>query len=332
MSRIRSHAPVRGLVVVVMGAAALGACATPQPKFAAKHPVAGPTPGQLPNGAGGRYKVGSPYEVAGVWYVPKEEPNYDEEGLATWYGGAHHLKRTANGEVFDRFALSGAHTTLPLPSIVEVTNLGNGRTLQVRVNDRGPFKNGAIIDLSQAAAQQLGFERDGTARVRVRYVGPAPLGAPDAGLRHAAYAPSPTPPAEQLPAAPIPYAGLNPAPAEVAVASQPLAPIPAAAPSAPAVAEASPSASIAAAAPVAVGAAAYRVQAGAFADQANAQRVLGQLGGDLSATIEPVTRADGVTLYRVMVEGAADEGQAWALRDRVAAYGFTEARVVRPGA
>ncbi|HEY9233923.1 MAG TPA: septal ring lytic transglycosylase RlpA family protein, partial [Phenylobacterium sp.] len=186
MSRIRSRAPVRGVLVVLMGAGSLAACATPQPKFASKYPATGPTPGQMPNGAGGRYKVGAPYEVAGVWYVPKEEPNYDQEGTATWYGSEHHLKSTANGEVFDRYALSAAHTTLPLPSIVEVTNLDNGRSLQVRVNDRGPFKNGAIIDLSQEAARQLGFEQQGQARVRVRYVGPATLGAPDAGLRHAA--------------------------------------------------------------------------------------------------------------------------------------------------
>lgn len=324
MSRIRSRAPVRGVLVVLVGTGALAACATPQPKFASKHPVTGPTPGQLPNGAGGRYKVGSPYEVAGVWYVPKEEPNYDQEGLATWYGPGHHLKATANGEVFDRYALSGAHTTLPLPSIVEVTNLDNGRTLQVRVNDRGPFKNGAIIDLSQEAARQLGFEQQGQARVRVRYVGPGALGAPDAGLRHAAYAPTPAP-SEQLPAAPMPYAGLNPGPAEVAVASQPLAPI------TPASSTPLPPLAPAASTPAPVSGGAYRVQAGAFADQANAQRVVSQLAG-MSATVEPFTRADGMTLYRVMVAGAADEGEAWALRDRVASYGFGEARVVRPGA
>lgn len=318
MSRICLRAPVRGVVVVLMGSAALAACATPQPKFAAKHPVAGPTPGQLPNGAGGRYKVGAPYEVGGVWYAPKEEPNYDQEGVATWYGAEHHLQKTANGEVFDRYALSGAHTTLPLPSIVEVTNLENGRSVQVRVNDRGPFSGGALIDLSQAAAQQLGFEQQGRARVRVRYVGPAPLGAPDAGLRYANYQPSPAN-TDQLPAAPIPYTGLSTtAPAEVAVGSQPLAPI-AAAPA--------PSVST----PVAAPAGGYRVQAGAFADPANADKVVVQLGASINAKVEPFTRADGVTLYRVMVQGAPDEAAAWALRDQVASLGFAEARVVRPG-
>ncbi len=318
MARIRPYAPVRGVVVVLMGTAALAACATPQPRYAAKHPTAGPTPGQLPNGAGGRYKVGSPYEVGGVWYVPKEEPGYDQEGTATWYGQSHHLKTTANGEVFDRYTLSGAHTTLPLPSIVEVTNLENNRTVQVRVNDRGPFKGGALIDVSQEAARQLGFEQQGTARVRVRYVGPAPLGAPDAGLRHAAYTPTPTP-AAQPPAAPTAYAGLNPGPVETPVAAQPLAPL---APAAPAPAPV----------PTASAGLIYRVQAGAFSDPANAQRVVSQLGSAVVARIEPFQRGDGMTLYRVMVDGTADEAEAFDLRDRVAAYGFTEARVVRPGA
>ncbi len=313
MTRIRFGAPARSLVVVLMGTAALAACATPQPRYAAKHPVAGPTPGQLPNGAGGRYKVGAPYEIGGVWYAPKEEPGYDQEGKATWYGATHHLKTTANGEVFDRYALSGAHTTLPLPSIVEVTNLENNRTVQIRVNDRGPFKGDALIDVSQEAARQLGFEQQGQARVRVRYVGPAPLGAPDAGLRYSAYTPAPTP-SEQLPAGPTPYAGLQPAPVETPVASQPLAPL------APA------------AVPAATAGAVYRVQAGAFSDQANAQRVVSQLGSAVVARVEPFQRADGMTLYRVMVDGTADEGEAWALRDRVASYGFGEARVVRPGA
>ena len=320
MARIRSRTPVRSVAVVLMGTAALAACATPQPRYAAKHPTAGPTPGQLPNGAGGRYKVGSPYEVGGVWYVPKEEPGYDQEGTATWYGQSHHLKTTANGEVFDRYALSGAHTTLPLPSIVEVTNLENNRTVQVRVNDRGPFKGGAVIDVSQEAARQLGFEQQGTARVRVRYVGPAPLGALDAGLRHSAYTPAPAP--SQLPPAPTPYAGLNPGPVETPVASQPLAPL----------APLAPVASVPVQPPPASGGLIYRVQAGAFSDPANAQRVVSQLGSAVVARVEPFQRADGMTLYRVMVDGTADEGEAFDLRDRVAAYGFTEARVVRPGA
>ena len=318
MIRNRSRARAQSLALVLIGSAALAACATPQPKFAAKHPVTGPTPGQMPTGAGGKYKVGSPYQVAGVWYSPKEEPGYDQQGLATWYGAEHHLKPTANGEIFDKYALSAAHTTLPLPSIVEVTNLENGKSVQVRVNDRGPFHDGGLIDLSQAAAQQLGFEQQGRTNVRVRYVGPAPLGAPDAGLRYAGYTPSM--PTDQMPSGPTPYVGLNPSPGTAplppAGGSSALPPLNATTP---------------VVAPSSGTGLAYRVQAGAFADPANAQRVVNQLGGGVTATVEPYQRADGVTLYRVMVQGTPDEAEAWALRDRVAASGFAEARVVRPG-
>jgi rare lipoprotein A len=317
MTDVRTRARARTLAIILMSGATLAACATPQPKFAAKFPAAGPTPGALPNGAGGRYKVGEPYQVAGVWYVPKEEPSYDQEGMAGFYGADYHLKATSNGEVFDKFALSGAHTTLPLPSLVEVTNLENGRSVQVRINDRGPFTGGRLIDVSQEAARQLGFEQQGQARVRVRYVGPAPLGAPDPGLRHASYTQTPAP--GGLPAVPMPYAGLAPktAPSAAPVGSAPLAPIGTTASVVPA---------MTAAAPTGV----YRVQAGAFSDQANAQRVVSQLSGAGAATIEPIQRADGVTLYRVVLAAGADEGEAWTLRDRVASYGFAEARVVRP--
>ena len=139
----------------------------------------------------GRYKVGSPYQVGGVWYTPAEQPNYEETGLASWYGDAFHAKSTANGELFDMSALTAAHKTLPLPSIVEVTNLDNGRRLKVRVNDRGPFVGGRILDLSRAAAGELGFAQAGLARVRVRYVGPAPLGGPGGGGLRLAAAPVP---------------------------------------------------------------------------------------------------------------------------------------------
>lgn len=117
-----------------------------------------------------KQKIGKPYQVRGRWYVPKADPDYDEVGLASWYGEAHQGKPTANGERFDRFQVSAAHKTLPLPSVVEVTNLENGRRLRVRINDRGPFVDGRILDLSQEAARKLGFEQKGIARVRVRYI------------------------------------------------------------------------------------------------------------------------------------------------------------------
>lgn len=128
-----------------------------------------------PRGANtpGVYKVGPPYQVGGVWYVPAEQPDYEETGLASWYGANFHGRQTANGETFDSASFTAAHTTLPIPSLVEVTNLENGRTLKVRVNDRGPFSPARIIDLSQAAADELGFRTKGTASVRVRYLGRA---------------------------------------------------------------------------------------------------------------------------------------------------------------
>lgn len=114
------------------------------------------------------YKVGKPYQVAGVWYYPREDFDYDETGIASWYGPDFHAKMTANGETFDQNAVTAAHKTLPMPSVVRVTNLENGRSLVVRVNDRGPFVNGRIIDLSRRAAQLLGMEGQGTAKVRVQ--------------------------------------------------------------------------------------------------------------------------------------------------------------------
>jgi rare lipoprotein A len=118
-------------------------------------------------------KIGKPYVVAGRTYYPADDRGYDRTGLASWYGGKHHGRATANGERFDRARVSAAHPTLPLPSYVEVTALESGRRILVRVNDRGPFAEGRIIDLSQAAAQALGTERQGIARVRVRRVFPA---------------------------------------------------------------------------------------------------------------------------------------------------------------
>lgn len=117
------------------------------------------------------YKIGSPYQVADVWYYPKEESRYNETGLASWYGSKFHGKKTANGEIYNRFAMTAAHKTLPMPVKVRVTNLANGRQVILRVNDRGPFVAGRIIDVSEKAAGLLGFKGHGTAKVRVEYLG-----------------------------------------------------------------------------------------------------------------------------------------------------------------
>ena len=118
----------------------------------------------------GHYKVGQPYEIKGVWYHPAEDPFYDEEGIASWYGEPFHGQLTANGEVYDMNELTAAHKTLPMPVYVRVTNLENERSLVLRVNDRGPFIAGRIIDVSRRGAQLLGFEGKGTARVRVQVI------------------------------------------------------------------------------------------------------------------------------------------------------------------
>ena len=119
------------------------------------------------SGQGGVYKVGSPYKIMGKWYYPKEDYRYSEVGIASWYGADFHAKRTANGEKYDMYSLTAAHRTLPLPSIVKVTNLENGRSLVLRVNDRGPYAKSRIIDVSKRAAQLLGFQTQGTTKVRV---------------------------------------------------------------------------------------------------------------------------------------------------------------------
>lgn len=132
----------------------------------------------VPKG-GGRYKVGSPYQINGRWFRPNEDPNYDKVGIASWYGELFHGRYTANGEVFDMDALTAAHPTMPLPTYVEVTNLQNDRRIVVRVNDRGPYAHNRIIDLSKRSAHALGIMRAGTGKVRVRYLGKAPLDGDD---------------------------------------------------------------------------------------------------------------------------------------------------------
>jgi rare lipoprotein A len=132
----------------------------------------------IPKG-GGVYRVGKPYVVAGQVYTPEENPHYRAEGIASWYGEEFHGRQTANGEVYDLEGISAAHPTMPLPSYARVTNLGNGRSLIVRVNDRGPYHGNRVIDVSMKAAHLLGFHRHGTAPVRVEYVGPAPLAGSD---------------------------------------------------------------------------------------------------------------------------------------------------------
>jgi rare lipoprotein A len=150
----------------------------------------------VPKG-GGTYRIGKPYTVAGRVYVPEEDVNYQQDGVASWYGDDFHGRLTANGEVFDMGALTAAHPTLPLPSYARVTNFANGKSLIVRVNDRGPYHGNRLIDVSNKAAELLEFKGSGVAKVRVEYVGRAPLEGSDdrqliATLRSGTPAPPPS--------------------------------------------------------------------------------------------------------------------------------------------
>lgn len=171
---MRSSNRIAALGLVLL----LASCGVPRP---ADRPAPRPRPGEPPRPASkprgpvadSPVKIGKPYQIAGVWYHPADERDYDEVGLASWYGDQFHGAPTANGERFDMDHMGAAHKTLPLPSYVEVTALDTGRTILVRVNDRGPFVANRIIDLSRRAAQMLGTQRSGVARVRVRRVDPS---------------------------------------------------------------------------------------------------------------------------------------------------------------
>lgn len=186
---------------IVAGALTLANCKTTGTGFDNKYGVtASPRKYQdgddIPKG-NGRYHVGKPYVIAGVTYVPREDPSYRADGIASWYGDAFHGRLTSNGEVFDMRSITAAHPTLPLPSYVRVTNLTNGRSLIVRVNDRGPFHASRVIDLSSRAAELLQFRHKGTARVRVEYVSRAKIEGSDdiqlaATLRDNGPAPAPS--------------------------------------------------------------------------------------------------------------------------------------------
>ncbi|KPF60956.1 septal ring lytic transglycosylase RlpA family protein [Rhizobium sp. AAP116] len=142
--------------------------------------------GPIPKG-GGRYMVGKPYVVKGKTFVPKENPRYDKVGVASWYGDAFHGRLTANGELYDKEHLSAAHPTLPLPSYARVTNLNTGSSVIVRINDRGPFHKGRIIDLSRKTADMLDMKHSGTGEVRVQYIGPARMDGHDMPYLMASY-------------------------------------------------------------------------------------------------------------------------------------------------
>jgi rare lipoprotein A len=304
---------LRRIFIVGATAGLLAACATREQPAVTLPPSAGV------------YKIGKPYEIAGTWYYPHEQPDYDETGIASWYGPTFYGKRTADGEIFDADALTAAHRTLPLPVNVRVTDLQNGRSLIVRVNDRGPFARGRIIDLSERAAKLLGFYEQGTARVRVTYIGRAdrPDGAPQPDQTPAQIAtalpavPAGTVATDTLAAIP----GTSVAPAqESSAAAAPPPPQTAALDSSQA-----PNGQVTEV-PVPAVTHLY-VQAGAFGSYDNAQRLVRRLGGAGAMNISSIDR-DGVRLYRVRMGPFNDVASADAALSRVMSAGSSDAAIV----
>jgi rare lipoprotein A len=283
----------------------------------------------VPTGKSG-YKVGSPYQIDGVWYYPGEDFSYDETGIGSWYGEAFHGKSTANGEFFDLNAVTAAHRTLPLPTIVEVTNLENGRTIQARVNDRGPYARGRIIDLSRRSAQLLGFEQQGTAKVRVRILVPESIQAASIAGRNglvdqdkklaALEAP------QAAPRTPVVAAPLAPPPGTRVEAPPPAVVLPRPPPSPPPVqlASASPDQTIKV---VPVRPTQIYIQAGAFAKPDNAWRLKSRLDAFGAANVSGV-RSRGIDVYRVRLGPIPSVEEADRLLGRVVDGGLIEAQIV----
>jgi rare lipoprotein A len=310
MQFLRSFAAVVGFGLLLAGCVSPTA-PPPLPRAVAKAPA-----------PAGVYKVGSPYQIDGVWYYPGEQPDYDETGIASWYGPIFYGKYTANGELYDGNALTAAHRTLPMPVNVRITNLGNGKSIVVRVNDRGPYARGRIIDLSRHAAELLDVVQTGTARVRVTYLSRADLqgGAPP---------PPDTPPeiAAALPAAPTAKVDIRPLTAvpgaAVAAPGRQYA-MPAVAPSAPLqVASNEPTGQVTEV-PVPVATRLY-VQVGAFSKLDNARTLLSKLGGDLRIS---TLQRNGQTLYRVRTGPLNSVEDADAALSRITGAGSNDAHIV----
>jgi len=245
-------------------------------------------------------KVGPPYEAGGRWYVPAPEPGYEQTGRASWYGEDFRARPTASGETFDPDALTAAHPTLPIPSLVQVTNLETGREAILRVNDRGPFVDERLIDVSQGAARVLGFERAGGAQVHVRYLGPAPrhVVTTTSGVRTVAFDPEPRAgPLSLGPQIPESTVSAAPAPSPISFSPQVAAP-----------------------------AHGFYVQVGAYGDGANAERARVRIAAVGEARIDVRMNARG-TLHRVRVGPFASRGAAEDAQRQIAALGYPDALV-----
>ena len=273
----------------------------------------------------GAYKVGTPYQIAGVWYYPKEDQFYDETGIASWYGEDFHAKDTANGERYDMDALTAAHRTLPMPTVVRVTNLENGRSLRLRVNDRGPYARGRIIDVSRRAANLLGFSNKGTARVRVQYEGRAEVGAapPQDESEIAATRPSDL---RSAPLSGVSSSTIAPPPGAVAAPPRQAAPV--------RIASATQMAPIADIEPDGIvtnvsvpGKTQLWVQVGAFQSRANADRLVERLTYVGYAQVAR-TLQNGRPLYRVRFGPLATVEEADLMLNKVIDKGHNGAQIV----
>lgn len=312
-----------GFALAAAGLALFGlaACGSTDP-----HPDLGKSSAATHVPSKGYYKVGRPYRVAGVWYTPAVDYGYDETGIASWYGPGFHGRQTANGERYDQYDLTAAHPTLPMPSLVRVTNLENGRRIDLRINDRGPFKNGRILDVSKRGAELLGFLRQGTAKVRVQVleresrqlaalarngeIASSDLIAKGPGGQ----VPAVIPPGEvsAAPAAPVPAVSAAPLPEPEAVHVTRVATGP---PSSPAVTQ------------VAVRPSRLFVQAGAFSDQVNAVRLAQRLDPFGAPQISEA-EVGGQRFWRVRLGPLDDVAEADSVLTALIDGGFTQSRVV----
>jgi len=301
----------------LLGGLILAGCASNPAVVAPMHaPVV--TAQEPPPAAPGPYKVGNPYQIAGDWYYPAEDYSYRQEGIASWYGQDFHGKKTANGEKYDMNDITAAHPTLPLPSMVKVTNLDNGRVLEVRINDRGPYHSKRIIDLSRRAAQLLGFYEAGTARVRVEIDAPASMELKSLAMMR--YPPE-MPKVAAAPRASVSEATLAPVIATGAEIAKPVAPPrqTAALPPPKTPARAIPSAGVNSG---------IFVQAGAFSDINNARRLETQLKMYGPVLLLPVS-INNTAVYRVRLGPLDDDAAAEAMMTRVKSLGYDDAQIVR---
>lgn len=292
----------------------------------------------------GTYKIGAPYKIDGVTYTPQEEFNHVETGVASWYGPGFHGKSTANGERYDQSDRTAAHRTLQMPSIVRVTNLENGRSTVVRINDRGPFARSRIIDLSRSAAQELDIVRNGTARVRIDQLsaeslavkdvainggGPAEQEAAVAQVESGRYAPAPAP--VQVASNPQPayqpvYAP-PPAPAQAAWPTNPRSPSLDVTPVSAPAGNGGPTVASLASGTTLQPAGGFYVQTGAFSTPENAARQRDAVRSYGTSEISQAS-AGGRDVYRVRLGPYTTSDAAGIVADRLKRSGYGDARVV----